>query len=337
MTGEEKKRVKYIRSRAVKEAWAREVALVKQGRATRNWTLDQQRELLETGRVKGYVGHHVKPVSKYPELAGDPTNIQFLNWEEHYKAHLHNWKLSIGHFFDVLTQEVTHGEMYYPMFREIKLSESLVASEEYKKNTFKDSTMINNEEALHEQYSALYFKRKQQIANTFTAHPGKSPEELTSTMLKSYGVVMSDNEKQALTSVFEGLKRDNASFAEAYCHSHATDQLNKKVLSQGKYASHGKTHSTEAIASFSEKMKKQCSDRINTHSEAIKTCESKMTATNDQKEKQRLAQSRLDNEKAMAQYQKQLEVWSDSSKRQQTLDHTKSQTNDQKKQQTQSR
>lgn len=81
----------YLRSKGVSKAWARERALVRRGRGTRNWSVAEQKELLRTGRVKGYQGHHMKSVSKYPDYAADPKNIQFLNTRkgnnEHLKAH----------------------------------------------------------------------------------------------------------------------------------------------------------------------------------------------------------------------------------------------------------
>ena len=197
--------------------------------------------------------------------------------------------------------------------------------------------MTITEEALHDQYAALYAKRKQQMAATFTANPGKSPEELAGTMAKNYGIVMSNGEKQTLSAAFDGLKRDNATVAEAYCNSHATERMSKTVLAAEKHAAHGKTHSSEAVGSFSSKMKKECEERIGTHTEAIAACDGKMAACADQKEKERLAKSRADHEKALAQYKKQLEVWSESSKRQLTLEHSNGQSSDQKKQQTQKR
>lgn len=86
-----KNQLNYLRSKGVSKAWARERALVSKGRGTRNWSVAEQKELLRTGRVKGYQGHHMKSVSKYPGYAADPKNIQFLNARkgnnEHLKAH----------------------------------------------------------------------------------------------------------------------------------------------------------------------------------------------------------------------------------------------------------
>jgi len=80
-----------LRRSAVDKAWENEQALVEQGLGTRDWTSMQQQELLDTGRVKGFEGHHMRSVSKYPQHAGDPYNIQFLERtadnNEHKAAH----------------------------------------------------------------------------------------------------------------------------------------------------------------------------------------------------------------------------------------------------------
>ena len=79
-------------NRAVAEAWKREKELVKKGMGTRDWTPDQQRDILATGKAhdadgKAFEGHHMKSVSKYPDFQGEPDNIQFLSRDEHMKAH----------------------------------------------------------------------------------------------------------------------------------------------------------------------------------------------------------------------------------------------------------
>jgi hypothetical protein len=43
-----------------------------------DWTDAQKEELLETGKVQGYDGHHVNNVSDHPEMAGDPNNVKFV-------------------------------------------------------------------------------------------------------------------------------------------------------------------------------------------------------------------------------------------------------------------
>jgi len=67
------------RRRAVKEAWKQERALVTAGKdGTVKWTDAQKSELLKTGKVKGFEGHHINSVNGNSALAGDPNNIQFV-------------------------------------------------------------------------------------------------------------------------------------------------------------------------------------------------------------------------------------------------------------------
>lgn len=82
------------RARAVRLAWAEERALVEAtGAGTRAWTDAEKAELLETGRVKGYEGHHINSVNGNPELAGDPNNIEFVRGRsEHLDRHNGNFR-----------------------------------------------------------------------------------------------------------------------------------------------------------------------------------------------------------------------------------------------------
>lgn len=87
MTREEKLRLNRERQQAVKDAWAREQELINQGKGTVDWTPEQQKELMEKGRVSGYEGQHMKSVHEYPEYAGCVDNIQLLSHEDHLAAH----------------------------------------------------------------------------------------------------------------------------------------------------------------------------------------------------------------------------------------------------------
>lgn len=86
LTNEEKKQIAKARQSAVRHAWKEEQARVKEGFGTRNWSSSQQKEIIERGSVKGYDGHHMKSVSKFPEYAGNSKNIQFLSEEEHFEG-----------------------------------------------------------------------------------------------------------------------------------------------------------------------------------------------------------------------------------------------------------
>lgn len=90
------------RQQAVKKAWKNEQKQVREtGQGTRKWTIAEKAELLKTGKVSGYVGHHMKSVKGYPWLAGDPNNIQFLTRAKHLEAHGYNWRtITHGRFIE---------------------------------------------------------------------------------------------------------------------------------------------------------------------------------------------------------------------------------------------
>lgn len=87
MSREEKLQLNRERQKAVRDAWNREKVLVSEGKGTVDWSVEQQKELMENGRVKGYEGQHMKSVNEYPEYAGSADNIQFLTHDEHLEAH----------------------------------------------------------------------------------------------------------------------------------------------------------------------------------------------------------------------------------------------------------
>ena len=82
------------RASAVRKAWKLEYENVASGGSgiSRTWSKCEIDELLTNGKVKGYQGHHMKSVKGYPELAGDPHNIQFLTRSEHLRAHGGNFR-----------------------------------------------------------------------------------------------------------------------------------------------------------------------------------------------------------------------------------------------------
>lgn len=75
-----------LRAKAVRQAWANEADLVREGKGSRDWTVGQQAELLKYGRVTGFEGSHMMNAHDYPEYAGDPDNIQFLPSIAHFEG-----------------------------------------------------------------------------------------------------------------------------------------------------------------------------------------------------------------------------------------------------------
>ena len=87
-----KRELEQRRRKGVKLAWEEERKLIEQGKpGTRFWTDNEKAELRATGKVKGYVGHHINSVSTHPELADVPDNIRFVDSIEHLDAHGGNY------------------------------------------------------------------------------------------------------------------------------------------------------------------------------------------------------------------------------------------------------
>ena len=101
MSGEENKALISARQRAVRQAWKQERERVREGRGTRDWTPQEQKEILERGALAGYEGHHMKCVSQFPAYADDPDNIQFLTEDEHIQgAHQGSYHNPTNGYYD---------------------------------------------------------------------------------------------------------------------------------------------------------------------------------------------------------------------------------------------
>lgn len=124
------------RNKAIRLAWERERELVLQGKGTRDWSLDQQKDILDPDKGKAYdengrafEGQHMKSATEYPEYQGDPNNIQFLTREEHLVAHKGSWKNSTNWYYNPKTKEfVDFGENGPIPCEVISLSEPLQIS-----------------------------------------------------------------------------------------------------------------------------------------------------------------------------------------------------------------
>lgn len=87
------KSLENARRRGVDRAWSDERELVRQtGVGTREWTNAEKAELLKTGRVSGYLGHHINSVMAFPELADEPNNVSLIPRADHRPAHGGNWR-----------------------------------------------------------------------------------------------------------------------------------------------------------------------------------------------------------------------------------------------------
>ena len=98
--------------KAIRLAWERERELVKEGKGTRDWTEEQQKDILDPEKGKAYddkgrafEGQHMRSVAEYPEYQGDPNNIQFLTKDEHLEAHKGSWQNPTNWYYDPITKE----------------------------------------------------------------------------------------------------------------------------------------------------------------------------------------------------------------------------------------
>ena len=106
------------RNKAIRLAWEREQGLVSEGKGTRDWTEEQQKDILDPEKGKAYddngrafEGQHMKSAAEYPEYQGDPDNIQFLTREEHLEAHKGCWQNPSNWYYNPETKEfVDFGE-----------------------------------------------------------------------------------------------------------------------------------------------------------------------------------------------------------------------------------
>lgn len=97
-------------SKAILAAWEKEKELVKNGKGTRDWTPEQQKDILTKGKAYdengfAFQGQHMRSVEKYPEYQGNPANIQFLTRCEHLEAHDGNWQNPTNWYFNPVTKE----------------------------------------------------------------------------------------------------------------------------------------------------------------------------------------------------------------------------------------
>lgn len=100
------------RDKAIRKDWEREQQLVLEGTGTRDWTKEQQKDIIDPDKGKAYddqgrafEGQHMKSAAEYPEFQGSPDNIQFLTRDEHLEAHKGSWQNPTNWFYDPVTKE----------------------------------------------------------------------------------------------------------------------------------------------------------------------------------------------------------------------------------------
>ena len=79
------------RATAIARAWRLEQRLVEAtGYGTVDWTAAQRTQLLSTGSVTGFTGHHINNVAQFPAWQADPRNIVFLSNSPNGGEHLNS-------------------------------------------------------------------------------------------------------------------------------------------------------------------------------------------------------------------------------------------------------
>lgn len=97
-------------NKAILAAWNKEQELVREGKGTREWTLEQQQDILDKGKAydengRAFEGQHMKSAEMYPDYQGDSGNIQFLTRAEHLEAHDGNWQNPTNWYYNPITKE----------------------------------------------------------------------------------------------------------------------------------------------------------------------------------------------------------------------------------------
>lgn len=140
-------------NKAIAAAWSNEQQLVREGKGTRDWTPEQQQDILEKGKAydengKAFEGHHMKSAEAYPEYQGDPENIQFLSRAEHFDAHGGNFQNPTNGYYDPETGETKDfGENKYEPCEVKELSAPIAQKNT---NAEEDTEAMKNDENMKE-------------------------------------------------------------------------------------------------------------------------------------------------------------------------------------------
>jgi hypothetical protein len=128
-------------NKAIARAWSKEQQRILEGKGTRDWTPEQQQDILDRGKAygddgKAFEGHHMKSAEKFPEYQGDSENIQFLSRSEHCAAHYGNFQNSTNGFFNPATNETKDfGLNKYESCETFELNNSIISTGNQAQNT----------------------------------------------------------------------------------------------------------------------------------------------------------------------------------------------------------
>lgn len=187
-------------NKAVRLAWERERYLVLEGKCTRDWTKEQQKDILDPDKGKAYddkgrafEGQHMKSVAEYPEYQGNPDNIQFLTKDEHLEAHKGNWQNPTNWYYNPVTKEfLKFGDSTLVPCEILELSESVVKLQIFES----ESEKVNLE---------LAQKERKETVDNFEA---LEKFEETSPQRKTHGNFISKIRMSNLSVVSDGKLRE---------------------------------------------------------------------------------------------------------------------------------
>ena len=214
--------VSYERRKAVGLAWKAEKERVLNGHGTRDWTQKEQRELIASGKVKGYQGHHMKSVDGHNSKAGDPRNIQFLTRKEHLAAHSGDYHNNTNGYYDPKTGKMNSFGRNGASVESKPLSQPLSNSQKsYAVNKGNKLTEAKRQKAKE--------ARAARLASNKQAPKGKKPTPEMNAAKTARGGNVSDREKAL--SQMKSASKTSAKTSSADARKKASEQM--KSASKG--------------------------------------------------------------------------------------------------------
>lgn len=204
------------RNKATRLAWEREQELVSEGKGTRDWSPDQQKDILDPDKGKAYdengrafEGQHMKSAAEYPEYQGDPDNIQFLTRDEHLEAHKGSWQNPTNWYYNPETKEfVDFGENKPIPCTAISLNEPVCSpviesqnnSEELKETVKEETAPTERTKSSRQEDVSHHSENKSKT----TVAPPEVHESFGDKVLRAVGAVKEFSEKHpVLTGVLK--------------------------------------------------------------------------------------------------------------------------------------
>lgn len=200
------------RNKAVRKAWEREQQLVQEGRGTRDWTEEQQKDILDPEKGKAYddqgrafEGQHMKSAAEYPEHQANPDNIQFLTKDEHLEAHKGSWQNPTNWYYNPVTKEyIDFGDGDIIPCKAIQLSNPVVVVKSPESvEAEKDTGAENNHEPVKNKEqpksnNTASLKEKKAVSKTTVAPKGIKTDGKFVKGLKAVGKFIVDHPIETL-------------------------------------------------------------------------------------------------------------------------------------------